>query len=146
MRRSRGLGDVYKRQDVEQADLTPLMASWLGLPVPANSEGRLPLDLLNASPAYRARAALATAKQVLEVYRVKYVDRASRMLHFQPFQPLQSRGDTLPGAARVADAEQAIRDGEFDVAMEESEALILSLIHISEPTRPSHISRMPSSA
>ena len=116
--------DFLARYDVEQADLTPLMASWLGLPVPANSEGRLPLELLNASPAYRARAALATAKQVLEVYRVKYVDRASRMLHFQPFQPLQSKGDTLPGAARVADAEQAIRDGEFDVAMEESEALI----------------------
>lgn len=116
--------DFLARSDVEQADLTPLMASWLGLPVPANSEGRLPLELLNASPAYRARAALATAKQVLEVYRVKYVDRASRMLHFQPFQPLQSKGDTLPGAARVADAEQAIRDGEFDVAMEESEALI----------------------
>lgn len=116
--------DFLARSDVEQADLTPLMASWLGLSVPANSEGRLPLELLNASPAYRARAALATAKQVLEVYRVKYVDRANRMLHFQPFQPLQSRGDTLPGAARVADAEQAIRDGEFDVAMEESEALI----------------------
>lgn len=116
--------DYVARRDVEQADLAPLMAAWLGVPVPANAEGRLPLDLLDAPIDYRARAALATAKQLLEVYRVKYSERAQRMRHFRPYAPLQSKDDgNMPGAARIADAEQAIRDGEFDVAIEESETL-----------------------
>lgn len=116
--------DFFARTDVEQADLAPLMASWIGVPVPANAEGRLPLQFLDAPPAYRARAALATAKQLLEVYRVKHAERAQRMLHFQPFGPLQSRGDNgVPGARRIADAEQAIRENRFDDAIEESEAL-----------------------
>ena len=97
--------DFLARSDVEQADLTPLMASWLGLPVPANSEGRLPLDLLNASPAYRARAALATAKQVLEVYRVKYVDRANRMLHFNRFSHFKA--EAIPCLAQLASPMQS---------------------------------------
>lgn len=116
--------DFFQRTDVDQADLTPLVASWLGLNVPANSEGRLPLDLLDATPAYRAHASLATARQVLEVYRVKHHERASRMASFQPYAPLVSPRDIEPGSARLATIEEAMAQGEYDDAIEECELLV----------------------
>uniref|UniRef100_V5EHJ7 GPI ethanolamine phosphate transferase 1 n=1 Tax=Kalmanozyma brasiliensis (strain GHG001) TaxID=1365824 RepID=V5EHJ7_KALBG len=72
------LDDVV-RADVDQADITPLMATLLGIPVPANSEGRLRLDLLGLPDEHKARALLANAQQVLETYRVKHNSRARRM-------------------------------------------------------------------
>ena len=36
--------------------------------------------------------------------------------------------------------------GPLELDVVEGKKIVLSLIHISEPTRPSHISRMPSSA
>lgn len=111
-------------KDVEQADLAPLMAAWLGVPVPANSEGHLPLDLLDAPPGYRARAALATARQVLEVYRVKHADRSARMLWFIDFDALPGGEQGVPGAARIADIEMQIATGRFDDAIDEAEALV----------------------
>ena len=114
--------DHFARTDVEQADLTPLMASWLGISVPANAEGRLPLDLLAAPEAYKARAALATAQQVLEVYRVKHTDRAERMLFFEPYPALRDASG-IPGAAQLRDIQALILNGQFDEAIEDSEAL-----------------------
>ncbi|KAL4399959.1 Glycosyl phosphatidyl inositol anchor synthesis [Malassezia pachydermatis] len=116
--------EYYARTDVEQADLTPLMASWIGIPVPANAEGHLPMSLLDAPPAYRARAALATARQVLEVYRVKHNDRAARMAHFQPFPALRSEPGVQPGEARIQDIARAIEQGDFENAVEECESLM----------------------
>ena len=51
---------------------------------------------------------------------------------------------TLLGAARHDT--QAISEHELAETGELIEQRLLSLIHISEPTRPSHISRIPSSA
>lgn len=56
--------DHLLRRDVRQADLTPLMASLLGIPIPINSEGNLPVGLLGASPEYRASCAAANARHL----------------------------------------------------------------------------------
>jgi phosphatidylinositol glycan class N len=40
--------------------------------MPANSEGKLPLDYLAVSQEAKARASLANARGVLEMYRVKH--------------------------------------------------------------------------
>lgn len=37
------------RFDIKQIDIAPLMSSLLGIPVPVNSYGQLPLHYLNAS-------------------------------------------------------------------------------------------------
>lgn len=115
--------DHFARTDVEQADLTPLMASWLGIAVPANAEGRLPMGLLDAPEAYKARAALATAQQVLEVYRVKHADRAARMRFFEPYKALVDASG-VPGATRLQDIQTSILAGQWEAAIEDSEALI----------------------
>ena len=50
------------------------------------------------------------------------------------------------GVKLLADAPLVeVADGDFDIIVLPG-GIKLSLIHISEPTRPSHISRMPSSA
>lgn len=42
-----------------------------GLAIPANSAGRIPLEYLNASPAFKAKAALANANQILAEFKVR---------------------------------------------------------------------------
>ena len=57
-----------------------------------------------------------------------------------------SMGDVLHTLPALTDAARAIPGVRFDWAVEEGFAQILSLIHISEPTRRLMASRMPSSA
>ncbi len=64
--------DGVHRLDVDQADITPLMATLLGVPMPANSEGRLPYEFLSIRLEHAMRAMLANALEVLEMYRVKH--------------------------------------------------------------------------
>ncbi|ETS63700.1 hypothetical protein PaG_02006 [Moesziomyces aphidis] len=113
------------RVDLAQADITPLMATLLGVPVPANSEGRLRLDLLNLSAEHKARALLANAQQVLETYRVKHASRARRMVRYVPFAPLALvQDETLPGEEKIDHILISIEEGDFHEAMLLSNALI----------------------
>lgn len=86
------------RKDVEQADVAVLMVTSSpctlshrrlisgmqsvlgGLSIPANSAGRVPLQYLDASPSFKARAAFANANQVLAEFVVK--SRSSRPPNF----------------------------------------------------------------
>ncbi|KAJ2709671.1 Glycosyl phosphatidyl inositol anchor synthesis [Coemansia spiralis] len=83
---SRGWGlERYRRKDVNQADIAPLMATLIGVNFPLNSVGTLPLDYLGASAEFRAGAALTNALQVLEQYRVKHDEKQHTELFFRPF-------------------------------------------------------------
>lgn len=70
----------YLREDVEQADIAPLMATLLGVNFPANSVGVLPaitqLEHSYLAPKdgdmTKAKAAVVNAKVILEQYRVKH--------------------------------------------------------------------------
>lgn len=91
---SEGWGLNGPRRDVEQADVAVLMVGrcscfnratatlsdhylfrlqsvLAGVPIPANSAGRLPIDYLDASPAFKAQAAFANAKQILAEFEAK---------------------------------------------------------------------------
>ncbi|XP_034936003.1 GPI ethanolamine phosphate transferase 1 [Chelonus insularis] len=60
-----GVNHINSRQDIEQADITPLIASLLGLPVPANNEGILPaLFLIPENKDYIARALMNNIEQL----------------------------------------------------------------------------------
>ncbi|KAJ2600133.1 Glycosyl phosphatidyl inositol anchor synthesis [Coemansia sp. RSA 1721] len=80
--------DAYERKDVNQADIAPLMSSLIGIPLPLNSVGTLPLSYLNATDEFRARAALVNALQVLEQYRVKHDQKQQTEMFFKPYAPM----------------------------------------------------------
>lgn len=96
----RGLESLW-RQDVDQADITALMATLLGLPLPANSEGVLPLDYLDLDAEQSARAMFANALEILEIYRVKHEQRRARTIRYVPFSKLPPVGDAAPGSMQV---------------------------------------------
>lgn len=52
--------------------------------MPANSEGRLPIDYLDLSPEHTARASLANALEVLEQYRVKHGEHRALLSLINP--------------------------------------------------------------
>lgn len=66
-----GLSEI-QRDDILQADIAPLMAHLVGINLPVNSVGELPLSYLNSTEYDKAEAAFANARQILEQYQVKH--------------------------------------------------------------------------
>uniref|UniRef100_A0A3Q1CF02 GPI ethanolamine phosphate transferase 1 n=1 Tax=Amphiprion ocellaris TaxID=80972 RepID=A0A3Q1CF02_AMPOC len=60
-----------RRVDVNQADIAPLMASLIGVPIPVNSVGVLPLLYLNNSGQFKAESMYTNAIQVLEQFKFR---------------------------------------------------------------------------
>uniref|UniRef100_A0A8D3DYB2 GPI ethanolamine phosphate transferase 1 n=1 Tax=Scophthalmus maximus TaxID=52904 RepID=A0A8D3DYB2_SCOMX len=58
-----------RRVDVSQADIAPLMASLIGVPIPVNSVGVLPHTYLNNSDLFKAESMYTNAIQVLEQFK-----------------------------------------------------------------------------
>lgn len=84
--RSWGLGHLVRR-DVSQADLTPLMASLVGIPIPTNSEGIVPIDYLGGtSEHFCAQAVHRNLQQLATTLAAKETQRASREPFFRPFE------------------------------------------------------------
>ncbi|KAK7005569.1 hypothetical protein SK128_027618, partial [Halocaridina rubra] len=65
-----GLSHV-RRHDLHQADLAPLMASIIGIPIPVNNMGVLHMEYLGSSEEYKAGALFANARQMLAQYQQK---------------------------------------------------------------------------
>ncbi|XP_037661470.1 GPI ethanolamine phosphate transferase 1 isoform X2 [Choloepus didactylus] len=80
----------WKRQDVNQADIAPLMASLIGVPFPLNSVGTLPVDYLNNTDLFKAESMFANAGQILEQFKVKMAQKKEVTLPFlfTPFKLL----------------------------------------------------------
>ncbi|XP_061446212.1 GPI ethanolamine phosphate transferase 1 isoform X3 [Rhineura floridana] len=82
--------ETLKRQDVNQADIAPLMASLIGVPFPLNSVGILPLEYLNNTAHFKAESMITNAVQILEQFKVKMAQKKKTTLSFlfSPFKPL----------------------------------------------------------
>ncbi|MGH0152260.1 UNVERIFIED_CONTAM: hypothetical protein FKN15_058826 [Acipenser sinensis] len=72
----------FKRLDVNQADVAPLMSSLIGVPIPLNSVGVLPVDYLNSSNHFKAESMFANAIQILEQFKIS-VCRSLMSLAFE---------------------------------------------------------------
>ncbi|XP_068956352.1 GPI ethanolamine phosphate transferase 1 isoform X3 [Petaurus breviceps papuanus] len=83
----------WKRQDVNQADIAPLMASLIGVPFPLNSVGILPLDYLNNSDLFKAESMLTNALQILEQFKIKMTQKKEVTLPFL-FTPFKLLSDS----------------------------------------------------
>ncbi|XP_023272592.1 GPI ethanolamine phosphate transferase 1 [Seriola lalandi dorsalis] len=77
-----------RRVDVSQADIAPLMASLIGVPIPVNSVGVLPLLYLNNSDLFKAESMYTNAIQVLEQFKMKMTQKKETTLSFL-FTPYQ---------------------------------------------------------
>ncbi|XP_045921494.1 GPI ethanolamine phosphate transferase 1 isoform X2 [Micropterus dolomieu] len=77
-----------RRVDVNQADIAPLMASLIGVPIPVNSVGVLPLLYLNNSDQFKAESMYTNAMQVLEQFKMKMNQKKETTLSFL-FTPYQ---------------------------------------------------------
>ncbi|KAJ2957288.1 hypothetical protein NQZ79_g6967 [Umbelopsis isabellina] len=115
---------AFQRNDIKQADIAPLMASLVGINYPVNSVGELPLQYIQQSPLFKAKALLVNAKQILAQYEVKHDEKLATELFFKPFGPLSKH--RTPDAM-IHEIEHSIDDGEFETA----EKLCLDLIDLS---------------
>ncbi|XP_034019334.1 GPI ethanolamine phosphate transferase 1 isoform X2 [Thalassophryne amazonica] len=71
-----------RRVDVSQADVAPLMASLIGVPIPVNSVGVLPLLYLNNSDHFKAESMYTNAVQILEQFKTKMSQKKDTTLSF----------------------------------------------------------------
>ncbi|XP_022440048.1 GPI ethanolamine phosphate transferase 1 isoform X3 [Delphinapterus leucas] len=83
----------WKRQDVNQADVAPLMAALIGVPFPLNSVGTLPVDILNSTDLFKAESMFTNAVQILEQFKVKMAQKKEATLPFL-FTPFNSLSDS----------------------------------------------------
>uniref|UniRef100_A0A2K5EY42 GPI ethanolamine phosphate transferase 1 n=1 Tax=Aotus nancymaae TaxID=37293 RepID=A0A2K5EY42_AOTNA len=72
----------WKRLDVSQADIAPLMTSLIGVPFPLNSVGILPVDYLNNTDLFKAESMFTNAVQILEQFKVKMTQKKEATLPF----------------------------------------------------------------
>ncbi|RMZ80194.1 hypothetical protein DV737_g3071, partial [Chaetothyriales sp. CBS 132003] len=114
--------DHIQRHDVAQADVAALMAYLAGLEFPVNSVGELPLSYLAASEQDKAAAALANAKQVLEIYKVKEAQKQANALRFRPC-PLFSAANASV-ADRIAEIESSMGQHDHGRAIDLSQRLL----------------------
>ncbi|RCN35187.1 hypothetical protein ANCCAN_18962 [Ancylostoma caninum] len=67
------------RSTISQVDLTPLCAALLGVAVPVNSMGVLPLHVLDVSPKYLFRSAFSNFLQLKEQFMALRAEKAKRL-------------------------------------------------------------------
>lgn len=116
-----GLSRV-QRNDVAQADVAALMAYLAGLDFPVNSVGELPLAYIAGGPKEKAEAALANAKGVLEMYRVKEEEKKTNEVRYKAYAPLGDEQHSMEH--RVDEIRKAIDRGQFQQAILMSQDLL----------------------
>ncbi|GLT35452.1 hypothetical protein SLA2020_099030 [Shorea laevis] len=109
--------DGVERVDVNQADISPLMSTLLGLPGPVNSVGNLPLGYINMNEEDEVEAVLANTKQILNQFLRKSQIKQSHSLYFKPFKPLAKYSSLLDHI------EDLVSTRDYKAAMELSENL-----------------------
>ncbi|KAF7559448.1 hypothetical protein G7046_g4688 [Stylonectria norvegica] len=114
--------DHVRRHDVAQADVAALMSYLIGTEFPANCVGQLPLTFLSADIKEKAEASLANAQVILEMYRVKEEKKKKTELRYRPYRPLSNEG--LTPEQRISDIRALVATGNYEEAIEESDALI----------------------
>jgi phosphatidylinositol glycan class N len=114
--------DHVQRHDVSQADVAALMAYLVGLEFPVNSVGELPLSYVAGDLKEKAEAALANARGVMEMYRVKEEQKRRNELRYQPFPALGDEDHSVH--RRVTEIMAAIDDRQYDRAISKSQELL----------------------
>lgn len=115
----------WKRQDVNQADIAPLMASLIGVPFPLNSVGILPVNYLNNTGLFKAECMFTNAVQILEQFKVKMNQKKEVTLPFL-FTPFKLLSDSKQQDI-LRQARSLIKQKKYDEAV----SLCKELIHLA---------------
>ncbi|KAJ8952590.1 hypothetical protein NQ318_004137 [Aromia moschata] len=81
-----GVAANKHRQDINQIDIAPLLASLIGVNIPVNSLGILPVNYLNISKSDKAELMLSNVLQLLKIFDVKRLRTETNALVFLPFR------------------------------------------------------------
>lgn len=78
--------------NINQADVAPLMATLIGVPIPVHSVGILPLNLFNTNAKAQAKYLLANALQINAAFSTarKQIEQKLFKLFYSPYEPLSS--------------------------------------------------------
>ena len=114
--------DHVQRNDVDQADIAALMAYLAGLDFPVNSVGKLPLAYVAGEPKEKAEAALANARGVLEMYKVKEEQKKANELRYKAYGPLADEQHSVNH--RVMEIRTEIERGHAEQAIVMSQELL----------------------
>ncbi|XP_073878785.1 GPI ethanolamine phosphate transferase 1 isoform X5 [Macaca fascicularis] len=115
----------WKRLDVNQADIAPLMTSLIGVPFPLNSVGILPVDYLNNTDLFKAESMFTNAVQILEQFKVKMTQKKEVTLPFL-FTPFKLLSDSKQFNI-LRKARSYIKHRKFDEVV----SLCKELIHLA---------------
>jgi GPI ethanolamine phosphate transferase 1 len=107
--------DTIQRHDVAQADVAALMAYLAGLEFPVNSVGELPLSYLAAGMEEKALAAMANAKEVLEMYTVKEAQKRSTAIRYRQYAPFANEKGSVHNRLSIIQSE--IDGGKYEDAI-----------------------------
>uniref|UniRef100_A0A914YIP1 GPI ethanolamine phosphate transferase 1 n=1 Tax=Panagrolaimus superbus TaxID=310955 RepID=A0A914YIP1_9BILA len=77
-----GIQGTVVKQIINQVDIAPFISSLIGIAVPMNSVGVLPLNMLKASPQFKYQAACGNLKQMVEQYNIRRTERETNALPF----------------------------------------------------------------
>ena len=117
-----GFNNSY-RIEVNQADLAPLMSSMIGVNIPVNNVGVLPVDILDLHPNHQVEAMLAQIDQLLAQYLALQHSHKQVFLpsiFHRPFTKLTE--DII--AVKKLDIKSVARQGHFKEANRQSRAFI----------------------
>lgn len=114
--------DRVQRNDVDQADVAALMAYLAGVDFPVNSVGELPLAYVAGERKEKAEAALANARGVLEMYKVKEEQKKANELRYKAFGPLADEEHSVDH--RTLEIRTEIDQGHFEQAIAMSQELL----------------------
>ena len=79
--------DKIQRRDISQIDITPLASGIIGISIPMNSLGIIPIDILDAPDKVKSNILFSNLMELYEMYKIKN-DHASKSIVFNPYKPL----------------------------------------------------------
>ncbi|XP_072942949.1 GPI ethanolamine phosphate transferase 1 [Epargyreus clarus] len=81
------------KYNIKQADLAPIMSTFLSIPVPVNSVGQLTTEIFNMSQPNEAKAIYSNSRQLLSQYNKKRLDVEANVISllYQPYDKFTTR-------------------------------------------------------
>lgn len=74
--------DTYKRIDIDQIDISPLLSSLIGVPIAKNALGVVPIDYLDVDQRVKAYMLLTNLQQIYNQYLARYEEKKASELYF----------------------------------------------------------------